>query len=180
MTLDHTDLPQASLEPNPTALTSDQASIQFAAQLLAESELADGLAPEHKAKLFAIGQRRQYTPGEQVFAEHDRSDEIYIIEHGSVEVWIDPHVIGDEEAVPRKIATLSIGQTCGEMALLDGGVRSARVVAGSGGAKLMALRRVALDALCEADTTIGYRLMRNLAGALALRLRLHDMKLYSA
>ena len=44
----------------------------------------------------------------------------------------------------------------------------------------MAFTRDDLLALCEADTGIGYRLMRNLAGALALRLRLQDMRLYSS
>jgi hypothetical protein len=59
-------------------------------------------------------------------------------------------------------------------------VRSARLRAGPNGARLMAFTCAELLALCEADTGIGYRLMRNLASALALRLRLQDMQLYSS
>ena len=42
---------------------------------------------------------------------------------GAVEVWLDPASIGDQTSAPRKIASLQTGQTCGELALLDGGVR---------------------------------------------------------
>jgi len=66
------------------------------------------------------------------------------------------------------------------LALLDEGVRSAQLRASTHGAKLMAFKRRDLLALCEAETAIGYRIMRNLAGALALRLRLQDMRLYSS
>jgi len=59
-------------------------------------------------------------------------------------------------------------------------VRSARLRAGPHGARLMVFACADLLALCDADTGIGYRLMRNLAGALALRLRLQDMQLYSS
>jgi hypothetical protein len=44
----------------------------------------------------------------------------------------------------------------------------------------MAFQRRDMLALCEAETAIGYRIMRNLAAALALRLRLQDMRLYSS
>lgn len=176
---DEINLSTSSFVPNASTLSLDPEFIQFATQLLAQSDFAEGLTPKQKAALVAIGERRQYAPGDQVFDEHARSDEIYIIEAGGVDVWIDPYSIGDETNPPRKIASLLAGQTCGEMSLIDGGVRSARVVAGANGAKLMAITRSSLDALCEADTAIGYRLMRNLAGAMALRLRLQDMKMYS-
>ena len=169
-----------SLIPDDAALSADLAFVEFAAQALAESELADGLSATQKAKLIAVGQRCQYAPGALVFNEHERSREVYIVEAGMVEIMLDPHSVGNDTAGLRKIATLSVGQTCGEMALLDGGVRSARAVAGQQGARLLGFTSDKLTALCEADTAIGYRLMRNLAGALALRLRLQDMKLYSA
>jgi CRP-like cAMP-binding protein len=166
--------------PNPSALTQDPAFVEFATQLLRDSELADGLSPEQMAHLASIGQVRNYDAGNLICDEHERSDELYIIESGTVEVWLDPSSIGDDTSESRKIATLQAGQTCGELALLDGGVRSAQLRAGPQGVKLMAFGREGLLALCEADTGIGYRLMRNLAGALALRLRLQDMRLYSS
>jgi CRP-like cAMP-binding protein len=165
--------------PNRSALGRNPASAAFAAQVLGNSELADGLSPEQLAQLADIGDVRSYGPGDLICDEHERTDELYLVETGTVEVWLDPSSIGDA-GEPRKIAALQGGQTCGELALLDGGVRSAQVRAGSQGVKVLAFSRNELLALCEADTAIGYRLMRNLAGALALRLRLQDMRLYSS
>ena len=166
--------------PDPSALSHDPMFIEFAQQVLGGSEIADGLAPDQLARLAAIGQMRTYEHGDLICDEHERSDELYIIGGGGVEVWLDPSSVGDDASESRKIANLQAGQTCGELALLDGGVRSAQLRAGPHGARLMAFTRGELLALCEADTGIGYRLMRNLAGALALRLRLQDMRLYSS
>jgi CRP/FNR family cyclic AMP-dependent transcriptional regulator len=165
--------------PDSNALSRDPAFIEFAQQVLGGSEIADGLSAEQMARLATIGQMRSYDNGDLICDEHERSDELYIVGSGAVEVWLDPSSVGDNTSAPRKIASLQAGQTCGELALLDGGVRSARVRAGLHGAKLMAFTRDELLAMCESDTAIGYRLMRNLAGALALRLRIQDMRLYS-
>jgi CRP/FNR family cyclic AMP-dependent transcriptional regulator len=166
--------------PDPSALSHDPMFVEFAQQVLGGSEIADGLAPDQLARLASIGQMRAYENGALICDEHERSDELYVVGSGAVEVWLDPSSVGDDASAPRKIASLQAGQTCGELALLDGGVRSARLRAGPHGARLMAFPRDELLALCEADTAIGYRLMRNLAGALALRLRLQDMQLYSS
>ena len=174
-----TDKIDESMMPNSSALSQDPTFIEFAHQMLDNSELADGLTPEQMARVVAVGEVRNFEAGNLICDEHERGDELYIIEGGTVEVWLDPSSIGDDASEARKIASLQAGQTCGELALLDGGVRSAQLRAGSHGVKLMAFHRRDLLALCEADTTIGYRIMRNLAGALALRLRLQDMRLYS-
>jgi CRP/FNR family transcriptional regulator, cyclic AMP receptor protein len=170
----------APIVPDSGALQQDPMFIEFAQQMFGGSEIADGLTPDQLVRLAAIGQMRTYDNGELICDEHEHSDELYIVGGGTVEVWLDPASIGDDTSAPRKIASLQAGQTCGELALLDGGVRSARLRAGPQGARTMAFTRGELLGLCEADTAIGYRLMRNLAGALALRLRLQDMKLYSS
>jgi CRP-like cAMP-binding protein len=174
------DTPGQSMMPNSSALSSDPAFIEFAHQMLGDSELADGLSPEQLARIAAIGEVRSYADGDLICDEHERGDELYVISTGTVEVWLDPSSIGDEASNARKIASLHAGQTCGELALLDEGVRSAQLRAASHGAKLMAFQRRDMLALCEAETAIGYRIMRNLAAALALRLRLQDMRLYSS
>ena len=174
------DTTDHSMMPNSSALSSDPTFIEFARQLLGDSELADGLSPEQLARIAAIGEVRTYADGDLICDEHERGDELYVISTGTVEVWLDPSSIGDEASSARKIASLRAGQTCGELALLDEGVRSAQLRAATHGAKLMAFQRRDMLALCEAETAIGYRIMRNLAAALALRLRLQDMRLYSS
>jgi CRP/FNR family transcriptional regulator, cyclic AMP receptor protein len=174
------DTQREPIVPGPEALSRDPVFIEFAQQVFGGSEIADGLTPSQMVRLAALGQMRAYDGGDLICDEHERSDELYIVGSGAVEVWLDPASIGDQASAPRKIANLQAGQTCGELALLDGGVRSARLRAGPHGARLMAFTCAELLALCEHDTAIGYRLMRNLAGALALRLRLQDMQLYSS
>lgn len=169
-----------ALVPDLDTISQDPAFVEFAGQALGGSEIADGLAPDQLARLAAIGRMRAFAAGEIVCDEHEHSDELYVVGGGAVEVWLDPASIGDTVSTPRRIATLQIGQACGELALIDGGVRSAELRAGPHGARLMAFGRQQLLALCDADTAIGYRIMRNLAGALALRLRLQDMRLYSS
>jgi CRP/FNR family cyclic AMP-dependent transcriptional regulator len=180
MTSTEPNTDRADIVPGPEALSRDPMFIEFAQQVFSGSEIADGLTPDQLGQLAAIGQMRAYDSGDLICDEHERSDELYIIGGGAVEVWLDPASIGDQASAPRKIASLQAGQTCGELALLDGGVRSARLRAGPHGARLMAFTCAELLSLCEANTGIGYRLMRNLAGALALRLRLQDMHLYSS
>jgi CRP-like cAMP-binding protein len=165
--------------PLPSALSEDPTFIAYAQQMLGDSELADGLSAEQLAQIAAIGEVRVFEEGDLICDEHTQGHELYIIGSGSVDVWLDPSSIGDDQGDSRRIASLHAGQTCGELALLDGGVRSAQLRAGSSGARLIAFDHKALIALCEANTAIGYRIMRNLAAALALRLRLHDMQLYS-
>lgn len=165
--------------PDFTTISLDPAFVEFAALALGGSELADGLAPGQLARLATIGEMRAYAADDLICDEHERGDELYIVGSGSVEVWLNPASVGDTASAPRKIADLRAGQTCGELALLDGGVRSAELRAGSHGARLMAFKRTDLLELCDSDTAIGYLLMRNLAGALALRLRVQDMRLYS-
>jgi CRP-like cAMP-binding protein len=168
----------APVLPGDAALSHDPAYIDYATRMLGDAELTDGLRAPQLARLATIGAARSYGPHELICDEQERSDELYIVQDGTVEVLLDPRTIGRADADNRRIAVIGAGQTCGELALLDGGVRSARLRAGGDGARLMAFRRDALLTLCERDTAIGFRIMFNLAGALGLRLRLQDMKLY--
>ncbi len=62
----------------------------------------------------------------------------------------------------RLVATLQPGQITGELAVLDQGLRSADLIAGPEGARLLALDREHLLALCEDDSVLGTRLLLNI------------------
>jgi CRP-like cAMP-binding protein len=57
------------------------------------------------------------------------------------------------------------------MALLDQGDRSASVVALQSDTLVYTVSGAAFKALCEADTTIGYIMMRNIALDLSFKIR---------
>ncbi|MBI5081938.1 MAG: cyclic nucleotide-binding domain-containing protein, partial [Chloroflexi bacterium] len=101
----------------------------------------------------------------------DGGSEMYIVESGTVEVWSDPDNIGQAAKNLRHIASLTPGQITGELAMLDGGLRSADLRAGPEGSQMLTLEREQLLALCEDDTALGTRVLWNISRAMALRAR---------
>jgi CRP/FNR family transcriptional regulator, cyclic AMP receptor protein len=57
--------------------------------------------------------------GDVIFEKDDPADEMYIVKSGRVEIWL-----GD-----RLLETVSDGGIFGEMAIIDGGTRSATAIA---------------------------------------------------
>ena len=68
---------------------------------------------------------RRFRKNETIFHQGDPGDSLFIVESGSVKIVL-PSPEGEEGAI---IATLSRGDFFGELALLDGGARSATAVA---------------------------------------------------
>src|SRR6478672_4416152 len=65
-----------------------------------------------------------YKAGETIFNEHDRGDALYILEEGSVRIWIY-----DEDVREVTLAELKPGDFFGELAVLDRGERSSSATA---------------------------------------------------
>jgi len=127
-----------------------------------------------------ICQEKTYPLGEIIFPENSPSDELYIISRGEVEIVLDPALVSDRphaSARPTTIAVLRRGQSFGEIALVDQGIRSAAARSASTDTHLLIIPREKLMQLCEADPVLGYRLMRNLAADLATKLRNTDLRI---
>ncbi|MCI0535758.1 MAG: ATP-binding protein [Verrucomicrobiales bacterium] len=69
-------------------------------------------------------QFRQFAAGQQIFAEGDRGDGIYLIQSGHVQISA---VVSHGQ--PRILSRLGPGEFFGEMAVLDSGPRSAAAIA---------------------------------------------------
>jgi CRP/FNR family transcriptional regulator, cyclic AMP receptor protein len=65
-----------------------------------------------------------YREGEVIFNEHDRGDALYILEEGSVRIWVY-----DEDVKEVTLAELKPGDFFGELAVLDRGARSSSATA---------------------------------------------------
>ena len=72
---------------------------------------------------------------------------------------------------PSTIAVLRRGQSFGEVAIVDPGVRSASAKCGSDTCKLLAIDRGKFLELLTRDYQMGYIVMRNFAADLALKIR---------
>ena len=68
------------------------------------------------------------------------------------------------------------GQSLGEIALVDDGMRSATVRVGKKGVQLLVIPREKLLMLCETNPQLGYRFMYNLAADLAMKVRNTDLR----
>jgi len=121
---------------------------------------------------------KTYHAGEIIFAENNSSKELYVIAQGEVNIVVDPGIVGTEGKSERTIiATLRRGQSFGEIALVDEGLRSATAEAKSKDTRLLAIPRDKLIMLCETYPQLGYRLMYNLAADLAMKIRNADLRI---
>ncbi len=129
-------------------------------------------------RVVSVCQERRYALGDVIFEENSASDELFVIAQGEVEILVDPSLVSDHPVGRRQqttIATLRRGQSFGEVALVDQGLRSATARSASHDTHLLVLPRRDLMALCEGDPVLGFRLMRNLAADLAMKIRNTDL-----
>ncbi len=121
---------------------------------------------------------KTYEDGELVFEENTPGTELCIIADGEVEIQVNPATLGkkDEGTGSYTIATLRRGQSFGEVTLVDEGLRSASARASQPNTHLLAVPRAKLMLLCDTYPQLGYRLMRNLAADLAMKIRHTDLQ----
>jgi CRP-like cAMP-binding protein len=120
-----------------------------------------------------------YQKDELIFRENSGSKELYVIVQGEVDIVVDPSLVGTaEEGIENKtIATLRRGQSFGEVALVDEGLRSASACAAQKDTHLLVIPRDKLIMLCDTYPQLGYRLMYNLAADLAMKIRNTDLRI---
>ncbi|MEK6752058.1 MAG: cyclic nucleotide-binding domain-containing protein [Chloroflexota bacterium] len=118
-----------------------------------------------------------YNSGELVFQENSSSKELYVIVQGEVDILINRSTTGDLEKKETAVARLRRGQSFGEVALVDEGLRSASARAAQKDTRLLVIQRDKLIMLCETYPQLGYRLMHNLAADLAMKIRNTDLRI---
>ena len=137
-------------------------------------EILSGLTDEQLARVASICRVVTYRDQDHIVHEGDPSDDMYVIHQGSVEIVLSKTRDTAEAlsaAGPQAIVALGQGQVFGEMALIDRGPRSATVRCTTDDAQLYQIRRDDFERLCEQDTGIGYKVMRNIAADLSFKLR---------
>ena len=130
--------------------------------------------------LASICEERLVKLGDIVFEENSQGDEMFVISRGAVEILVDPSIVGGPGAkkrgsMPVTIATLRGGQTFGEIALVDQGLRTASARCAETETQLLAIRRNKFMKLCDTYPEMGYRVMRNIAADLAFKIRGSDL-----
>jgi CRP/FNR family transcriptional regulator, cyclic AMP receptor protein len=148
---------------------------------LKQSDIFYQFTPTQLEMVANLCQEVVFQSGETIFKENSSSKELYIIVQGEVEILINPSTVGPA-ALKNKpndsvIATLRRGQSFGEVALVDEGLRSASARAAQKDTRLLVISRDKVIMLCETYPQLGYRLMHNLAADLAMKIRNTDLRI---
>ena len=125
---------------------------------LGASPLFDRLRPTELRELAGVVTTRRYERGEFVFFEGDRGDALFVMVEGLVKV-----VVGSVDGDEVILTTLRPPDCFGELAVVDGGARSASVQA-LAPTTALALHRDALLDLVAGRREVADVLLRSLGG----------------
>ncbi len=128
-------------------------------KVLSMSKCFKGFGVEDLKQLLAISSKAFWKAGQDIFLEGDAGRDMFIICSGKVSIWRAN--AGHDLA----LASLSVGESFGEMGLVDGGKRSA----GARAVEDTLALRICYERLKEAPDAASL-LFRNIAKALAERL----------
>jgi len=147
--------------------------------VLKQTDIFYDLTSAQLEMIALICQERTVRAGEVLFQENTPGTEMYAIVRGEIEILLDPSLVGGattrKGSGPVTVATLREGQTFGEMALVDQGLRSASARGAADNTKLLIIPRQKLLTLCETYPELGYRVMRNMAADMAFKIRNSDL-----
>jgi len=146
---------------------------------LKQSDIFYQFTPTQLELVANLCQEGVFQKDDLVFKENSSSKELYIIVQGEVDIFVDPSLVSTLEvgSENKTIATLRRGQSFGEVALVDEGLRSASACASQKDTRLLIIPRDKLIMLCDTYPQLGYRLMYNLAADLAMKIRNTDLRI---
>lgn len=144
---------------------------------LKQSDIFYQFTPTQLELVANICQEAVYNAGDLVFQENSNSKELYVISQGEVDIMINRGTGSLDKKESAVVARLRRGQSFGEVALVDEGLRSASARASQKDTHLIIIQRDKLIMLCEAYPQLGYRLMYNLAADLAMKIRNTDLRI---
>src|SRR3990172_3807461 len=145
--------------------------------ILKQADIFEDLSNTQLELIASICSERHYQSSDLIFEENTPGDEMYVIANGEIEILVDPSMVSSTaEAGSHAIATLRRGQSFGEVSLVDEGLRSAGARCSQQDTHLIVIPRDKLMLLCDTYPQLGYRLMRNLAEDLAMKIRHTDLQ----
>jgi CRP/FNR family cyclic AMP-dependent transcriptional regulator len=122
--------------------------------MLQRSPLFRGLSPEALERVAALAMQRVFRNGEIVFAQGDPGDALYAVVSGRIRISA-----GAADGREIFLNIMEPGDTFGEIALLDGGARTASATA-TAATELVSIRRDHFVALLAREPGVALELLR--------------------
>lgn len=122
--------------------------------MLQRSPLFRGLAPATLERVAALATQRRYDAGEVICSQGDPGDALFAVVTGKVRIST-----GADDGREIFLNIMEPGDTFGEIALLDGGTRTATAIAATG-CELVSLRRDHLFELLAREPQVALELLR--------------------
>jgi len=144
--------------------------------ILSLSEFFETLSDVQLELVASICEPATYDKDHILIKEDDTTDEFYVIASGAVEILMSS-AFDEDDRKSAVVAELSPGQTFGEMALVDRGTRSATACVAEDDTHVLRLSGKRLMTLCDNYPELGYKVMKNLAADLALKIRVANLTL---
>ncbi|HLH66715.1 MAG TPA: cyclic nucleotide-binding domain-containing protein [Solirubrobacteraceae bacterium] len=122
-----------------------------------------GRSPDDWAKVLDHTEIRRFSAGEEVISAGDGDRALYLLTEGALELRLpSPHA--------RTLRTIDAPSVIGEVAFLDGGTRSATLLALTDG-EVLRLRIESFEALSAREPELGRAILFDLARIVTARLR---------
>ena len=172
------DAPETQLPAERQEVVGGSASAHEAALLLRAPTALAQLTPVEALAVVGFMRPRQYKADTTIIRQGEASDTGFMVLVLSGEITVE--TVMASRVNPATVTVLGPGSLIGEMALVDGGARSASCIASSD-VRCAVLTRDALEALIAEQPTIAAKLMTAVAQRLGERLREsgHKLQVYS-
>jgi CRP/FNR family transcriptional regulator, cyclic AMP receptor protein len=122
--------------------------------VLERSPLFRGLPPASLERVVGLATQRHYRSGENIFSQGDPGDALYAVIAGQIRISA-----GTADGREMSLNIMEPGDTFGEIALLDGGRRTASATA-TAPSELVAIRRDHFFALLEREPGVALELLK--------------------
>lgn len=139
---------------------------------LSAMNILGGFTAQETALLESIVEEVHYAQGEAIVRENDCADDLFLLASGTVSVYLR---LADGNR-RRRVSTITPGLAFGELALLDGGKRSADVIADEP-TLCYVLPIAKLRELASNHPAIESKLIFNICRELSVRLRRADAEI---
>ena len=143
----------------------DLLSYKVQKEALQKSPLFQGMYVWQIKKILLSSEIRSFRRDELVIREGDVGNEMFVILEGSVEA----QKLNEDGSIKR-LRTMNVGDLCGEVGPLAGGLRTADVVARDD-TQLLVLSWERIDRLTRLFPMLAFKLFRNLTRIIGARLR---------